>query len=81
MQRDYIVGGEKRQGKPSLFPYKHKLYQIEMCSLFLVASLCDSTRTKPTYTYSQAALTDGVRVFCLGLARLALNMYIKKEMK
>ena len=55
--------------------------QIEMCSLFPVASLCDSTRTKPTYADSQAALTDGVRVFCLGLARLALNMYIKKEMK
>ena len=57
MQRDYIVGGEKRQGKPSLFPYKHKLHQIKMCWLFPVASLCDNTRTKPTYAYSQAALT------------------------
>ena len=45
------------------------------------ASLCDTTRTKPIYAYSQAALTDGVTVFCLGLVRLALNMYIEKEMK
>ena len=57
MWRDYIVGGEKRQGKLSLFPYKHKLHQIKMCSLFPVASLCDNTRTKPTNAYSQAALT------------------------
>ena len=82
MRRVYIVGGEKCQGKLGNVYFHTNINCVRSkYAHFFPSLLCVTTRTKPTYAYSQEALTDGVRVFSLGLTRLALYMYIKKEMK